>query len=325
MWRNSFNNRVVNRWFHNRIILIGDAAHVFPPFGAQGMASGIRDAFGLSWRLSAILHQSRTLRQQQDRQQQEALLQSWARERRRGVDESSRRTEANGRLMLSKSRFSAFVLWIVNCIFDYAPSWRDSATRKQEKDTRGFAGVNGGFFLDGAKGLGDNEEEATGGGGKLAQVYVKTSSSESSSVLSDRLFWNGRASLTLLLLRRVSSQELSEIREIIEALTLPIGLLDKEIVELCEEHIESSSKADSLGRGTTLIHPSKEPALNGPVLLAHYNPDAFRKRFRPGVLSALIRPDFIIFSQAETQLQLRRQLKMAATALPGNAHLGAKL
>lgn len=38
-----------------RIFLAGDAAHVFAPFGGQGMNTGIQDAYGLAWRLAAVV------------------------------------------------------------------------------------------------------------------------------------------------------------------------------------------------------------------------------------------------------------------------------
>jgi hypothetical protein len=289
------------------------------------MASGIRDAFGLSWRLHALLRQDQTLSAEQIKQRQETMLHSWARERRRGVDDSSRRTEVNGSLMLGKSWFTAFALRSLNCVLHYAPSWRDSMMREQEKDSRGFVGVKGGFFLDEVKGLEGHKQGAFGGGGKTAQVYMKTCSRDSPPVLSDQFFWNGRASLTLLLLRQVSSQELSEIQEAIETLKLPAGVLDRSILMLCEEDDALSLKEDSAKRTTTLLSPSREGDVNGPNLLPHYDPGAFRKRFHPKALCALVRPDFIVFSQAQIQTELLQQLRLAAKTLTGYMHTMSSL
>ncbi len=47
--------RIADRLKDNRVFLLGDAAHIMPPFGAQGMNTGARDAANLAWKLTQVL------------------------------------------------------------------------------------------------------------------------------------------------------------------------------------------------------------------------------------------------------------------------------
>ncbi|NKY35680.1 FAD-dependent oxidoreductase [Nocardia speluncae] len=57
-WTSIYRTRVglAARYRRGRVFLAGDAAHVFPPFGGQGMNLGIQDAVGLAWRLARVEH-----------------------------------------------------------------------------------------------------------------------------------------------------------------------------------------------------------------------------------------------------------------------------
>jgi len=48
-------HRVAGRFRQGRAFLLGDAAHIHSPVGAQGMNTGISDAVNLAWKLAAVL------------------------------------------------------------------------------------------------------------------------------------------------------------------------------------------------------------------------------------------------------------------------------
>ena len=54
-----------------RVFLLGDAAHLLPPFGGQGMNCGLRDAHNLAWKLAMVVRG----------QMSDALLKTYQRER----------------------------------------------------------------------------------------------------------------------------------------------------------------------------------------------------------------------------------------------------
>lgn len=50
-----FNAVNADRYRQGRLFVLGDAAHMMPPFAGQGLNSGIRDAANLSWKLAEVL------------------------------------------------------------------------------------------------------------------------------------------------------------------------------------------------------------------------------------------------------------------------------
>ncbi|MCA0013084.1 FAD-dependent oxidoreductase [Mesorhizobium sp. B292B1B] len=56
-WASAYlmNARLADRYRVDRVFLVGDAAHIHPPTGGQGLNTSVQDAYNLGWKLAAVL------------------------------------------------------------------------------------------------------------------------------------------------------------------------------------------------------------------------------------------------------------------------------
>ena len=86
-----FHGLNADEWRRGRAFLLGDAAHMMPPFAGQGLNSGIRDAANLTWKLAAVLRDGAS----------DAVLDSYQEERRSHAEAVIRSSERLGRLVMT--------------------------------------------------------------------------------------------------------------------------------------------------------------------------------------------------------------------------------
>ncbi|KAF7563742.1 hypothetical protein G7046_g421 [Stylonectria norvegica] len=158
-----FSARSCNKWSLGRVVLCGDAAHVFPPFGGQGIASAFRDAISIAWRLRIATSRDK-FSGDSERLNHEKLFRGWYSERKQQLDKSLRSTIENGNYCTESNKTKVFLrdwyLWLIQLV----PSWkhwlqlgnrREGMVKYQWKDGTGMA------FL-----------HRLGGGGNFPQVYA---------------------------------------------------------------------------------------------------------------------------------------------------------
>jgi 3-(3-hydroxy-phenyl)propionate hydroxylase len=51
----TFRAQLADRWRDRNVFLLGDAAHLTPPFIGQGLSAGVRDSMNLSWKIAGVL------------------------------------------------------------------------------------------------------------------------------------------------------------------------------------------------------------------------------------------------------------------------------
>lgn len=94
-----FHARTADSFQSGRVFLVGDAAHITPPFVGQGLVSGLRDAANLSWKLAFVVKGCAGAH----------ILDSYDAERRPHSQAMINVARLMGKLIMPRNRFAAFV------------------------------------------------------------------------------------------------------------------------------------------------------------------------------------------------------------------------
>jgi 3-(3-hydroxy-phenyl)propionate hydroxylase len=94
-----FHARLVDAFSKGRVFLVGDAAHITPPFVGQGLVAGMRDAANLCWKLAWVIHG----------RGEASLLASYNTERRPHAKAMIGMAKLMGRLVMPSNQWLAFV------------------------------------------------------------------------------------------------------------------------------------------------------------------------------------------------------------------------
>ena len=89
----TFQCRRLDRFVHDRVIFVGDSAHIVSPFGARGGNGGLQDVDALGWRLAVVLRGEAPA----------AILDRYDAERTFGADENILNSARSTRFMSPKS------------------------------------------------------------------------------------------------------------------------------------------------------------------------------------------------------------------------------
>lgn len=283
---------MVNRWFCRRTLLIGDAAHVFPPFGGQGIASGIRDAQALAWRLALLSHINVTA------SVRDKFLTGWANERRQMVDHAARLTRVNGIITNLRSVVVAFVFRCIARMLWSMPGLPKTITRKVMGDTFRYDACCGGFT-----------SSTQNGGWKLPQVWLQKRDSKpelSDAVLIRDMSWLGLMVVTSIDRQMKEADTARPTRE----MALEAGIFSQQnITYVCLDNY-----AERLGESDTIVklwHPCTSDDLKAQAIkpVKGYNPNALLERIGRGTKYLIIRPDTYVYAIAKNDQELQERIE----------------
>jgi 3-(3-hydroxy-phenyl)propionate hydroxylase len=173
----TFHAALAQTFSKGRVFLLGDAAHLMPPFGGQGMNSGLRDAHNLGWKLQLVLQGLAS----------PALLDTYSQERHEHVAQMIRLSKFLGSVIMPTSKPVALLRDVAFLALNTIPAIRKYLTEARLKPQPRYK--HGFIYMYGAR------DSRTIAGMMIPQPEVKTS--QGKTTLLDNILGNDFALLCL--------------------------------------------------------------------------------------------------------------------------------
>ncbi|RDW94158.1 putative monooxygenase [Aspergillus mulundensis] len=299
-----FSARSCNKWSLGRVALCGDAAHVFPPFGGQGISSGFRDAVSLAWRLALLCRQG-TL----DPPRHEIVLKSWYLERKQQLERSLAVTIRNGEFVTEGNPLKIFLRSCYLFIMNLVPSWRRELRLGHRKGMIRYQFAAGMPFIPDLN-----------GGLCLPQVYCKSRTGEV-FFTDDVIFHPSKRGLFQLLIYLENPSELESARESVSSIE---GFAKGEIhldeatyvINETEQSFDSSNLhgADSVYQLASAEEFAKSPLCEGRPEPQYYDMHYLGKTLG-GSKFVIVRPDRFIYAACSNGEELKQAIIEAVNYL----------
>ena len=133
-----FQAKTAPKFSKGNTFLIGDAAHVTPPFVGQGLVAGLRDAANLSWKIASVLKGT----------SHNKILQSYDIERRPHAKAMIRLAVLAGKVVMPQNKLAAFVSHGIVKTMSFLPVLKNQLQELEIKPKNAF---HKGLFISGEK------------------------------------------------------------------------------------------------------------------------------------------------------------------------------
>ncbi|MEH6345755.1 MAG: FAD-dependent monooxygenase [Bermanella sp.] len=131
-----FQAKTAPKFSKGNTFLIGDAAHVTPPFVGQGLVAGLRDAANLSWKIASVLKGN----------SHDKILDSYDVERRPHAKAMIRLAVLTGKVVMPQNKLAAFVSHGIVKTMSFLPVLKNQLQELEIKPKNAF---HKGLFISG--------------------------------------------------------------------------------------------------------------------------------------------------------------------------------